>query len=49
MSDTETQMIDGLEIEKYEMDIFALSGEKIINQLMYSRLINGFDFSININ
>ena len=43
------EKVGGLDFEKYEIDIFGPNGKIILNQLMYSRLINGYDFGININ
>ena len=48
-STTETIKIDGLEFTSYQMTIYSPEGDVIINQIMYSRLINGLDFGVNIN
>jgi hypothetical protein len=42
-------IIDGLEFKTFETKIYGKDGTLILNQIMYSRLINGFDFGININ
>lgn len=46
---TTIEKIDGLEFYKYSFIIYGPKGETILNQLIYSRLINGFAFSANIN
>ena len=48
---TETKIIeiDGLEFHTYEFTIYSPEGDIILNQIMYSRLINGLDFGVNIN
>ncbi|WP_117885199.1 hypothetical protein [Aureibaculum luteum] len=40
--------IDGLDFQTYEFIIYDPDGEEIIKQQMYNRLINGFDFGVNI-
>ena len=48
---TETKIveIDKLKFHKYQFTIYDPKGNVILNQLMYSRLINGLDFGICIN
>lgn len=41
--------IDGFDFYSYEFTIRSPKGDVILRQLMYSRLINGFDFGVNIN
>ncbi|MEZ4688084.1 MAG: hypothetical protein R3B47_19100 [Bacteroidia bacterium] len=41
--------IDGLEFNVFRATIFNDEGEVLLNQEMYSRLINGFDFGVNLN
>ncbi|MCR9013498.1 hypothetical protein [Aquiflexum gelatinilyticum] len=48
-SATTTEVIDGLEFQKYSFTIYSPNGKFILSQIMYSRLINGFDFGVNIN
>lgn len=48
-SATTIEKIDGLEFQKYSFTIYSPKGEVILKQIMYSRLINGFDFGVNIN
>lgn len=48
-SATTTEVIDGLEFKKYSFTIYSPNGKFILSQIMYSRLINGFDFGVNIN
>ncbi|WP_298512836.1 hypothetical protein [uncultured Kordia sp.] len=46
---TTTVRIDGLDFKRYGFTIKKTSGEVILNQLMYIKLINGHSFSVNIN
>ncbi len=48
-SEIETEDIGGLEFHKYSIRIYSPTGELILHQIMYSRLINGVDFDVNIN
>lgn len=48
-SATTTEKIDGMEFQKYSFTIYSPKGEVILKQIMFSRLINGFDFGVNIN
>jgi hypothetical protein len=48
-SATTIEKIDGLEFQKYSFTIYSPKGEVILKQIMYGRLINGFDFGVNIN
>ncbi len=48
-SETETVDLDGLEFELYTMTLFTAEGNLILEQMMISRIINGFDFNINLN
>ncbi|WP_299124987.1 hypothetical protein [uncultured Winogradskyella sp.] len=48
-TETKTIKIDGLEFQSYGFTIYSPKGEIILNQIMYSRLINGLDFGVNIN
>lgn len=48
-TEIETVSIGGLEFEKYTIRIMNNEGDMILNQVMYSRLINGLDFGVNIN
>jgi hypothetical protein len=41
--------IDGLDFHTYEFIVYDSDGAIILNQIMYSRLINGLDFGVNIN
>ncbi len=41
--------VDGLDFHSYEFTIYSPKGGVILKQLIYDRLINGFDFGININ
>ncbi|NER15907.1 hypothetical protein [Spongiivirga citrea] len=46
---TTVEKIDGLDFLSYTFTIYAPNGDVILNQIVYSRLINGFDFGVNIN
>ena len=48
-SATTVVKIDGLDFQTYEFTIYAPDGKEIIRQQIYNRLINGFDFAVNIN
>ena len=41
--------VNGLDFYNYEFTIYSPKGDVILKQLIYGRLINGFDFSVNIN
>ncbi len=43
------ETIQGLEFNKFSTTIYAPDGKVILNQVLYSRLINGYDFGVNIN
>ncbi|AUP80778.1 hypothetical protein [Flavivirga eckloniae] len=46
---TKIVKVNGLDFRSYEFKIYGPNGDVILNQIMYSRLINGFDFGVNIN
>jgi len=48
-SKTTTINIDGLDFESFEYKIYDSNGALILNQLMYSRIINGLDFGVVLN
>ena len=48
-SATEIVKVDGLDFRSYEFTIYGPKGDVILHQLMFSRLINGLDFGVNIN
>lgn len=48
-SATTIETIDGLDFHTYSFTIYAPSGEVLLKQKMFGRLINGFDFGVNIN
>ena len=48
-SATTIEKINGLDFKKYSFTIYSPNGEVIIEQIVYSKLINGYDFSVNIN
>lgn len=48
-SATTVETIDGLDFQTYSFTIYGPNDEVILNQILYSRLINGFDFAANIN
>ena len=43
---TSTVQIDGLDFSHFAFTLYAPNGKKILNQLMYSRLINGYSFGV---
>ena len=48
-STTKIENIDGLDFQTFSFTLYGPKGEVILKQIMYSRLINGFDFCVNIN
>ena len=48
-TETKTIEIDGLKFQSYEFTIYSPKGDVILNQIMYSRFINGLDFGVSIN
>lgn len=44
-----TETIQGLEFNTFYTTVYAPDGKVILNQIMYSRLINGYDFGVSIN
>jgi hypothetical protein len=48
-SDITTEIIDGLEFKVYKFIIYSPDNKVILNQIMYTRWIDGFDFGVNIN
>jgi len=48
-TETKIERINGLDFYTYKMTIYGPEGDVILNQILYSRLINGFDFSAVIN
>ena len=46
---TKIETIDGLDFQSYSFTIYSPNGDVILRQIMFSRLINGFDFGVNIN
>jgi len=48
-SSTSIEKIDGIDFKNYTFTIYSPKGEVIVRQIVYSRLINNFDFCVNIN
>lgn len=48
-SQTTIEKIAGLEFQKFSFTIYGPGGDVILNQILYSKLINGFDFGVNIH
>lgn len=48
-SSTTIEKIDNLDFHSYTFTVYGLKGEIILKQIIFSRLINGFDFGVNIN
>lgn len=46
---TQIEKIDGLDFQFYEFNLYGPENNVVLNQRFYSRLINGFDFGVNIN
>ncbi|XLS28890.1 hypothetical protein ACJD0Z_17050 [Flavobacteriaceae bacterium M23B6Z8] len=46
---TITVNVDGLDFRSYEFTIRSPKGEVILKQRIHNRLVNGYDFSVNIN
>lgn len=46
---TQIVQINGLDFHSYEFRVYSPSGELIISQLLYNRLINGYDFGVIVN
>lgn len=46
---TTLERIDGLDFRQYSFIIYSPNDEVILNQIICSRLINGFDFGVIIN
>lgn len=44
-----TETIDGLEFQTFKTTIYGNDSVPLLEQIMYSRLINGHDFGVNIN
>jgi len=43
------ETIEGLEFNKFCTTIYAPDGKAVLQQILYSRLINGYDFGVTIN
>lgn len=48
-STTSIEKIDGLDFHTYSFTIYSPKGVVILKQLLFSRLINGYDFGVNLN
>lgn len=46
---TSTENIDGLAFKTFSIKLYDPNGKVLLNQVMYGRYINGFDFSVCIN
>ncbi|UII32867.1 hypothetical protein LVD17_03350 [Fulvivirga ulvae] len=44
-----SEIVDGLNFEVFHIKVYGPEGGIILNQDMYSRYINGFDFGVSIN
>ena len=45
---TRLELIDGLQFHTYTITLYGKTGGVVLKQIMYSRLINGYDFAANI-
>ncbi|CAD0007825.1 MULTISPECIES: hypothetical protein [Flavobacterium] len=43
------EIIQGIKFSTFYTTIYAPDGKVILNQILYSKLINGYDFGVNIN
>ena len=48
-TETKIEKIDGKKFHTYELKIYSEEGDVILNQLIYSRLINGYDLFVSLN
>lgn len=48
-STSSIETVSGLDFVTYEFTIYGSAGEIILTQILYCRLINGYDFSVNLN
>ena len=48
-TETTTENIAGLDFKRFDVALFDPNGKVILNQIMYTRLINGREVAININ
>jgi hypothetical protein len=48
-SSTSIETIDGLNFQTFSFTFYTPQGEVLFKQVMYSRLINGYDFGVNMN
>jgi PPIC-type PPIASE domain len=49
VSATKIEMIDEIKFEVYEFTLYAPDGKLFLRQIMYSSLINGYDFGVNFS
>jgi hypothetical protein len=49
VSDTKIEAIDGVKFAVYEFTLYAPNGDVLLRQIMYSTLINGYDFGMSIS
>lgn len=48
-TDIEKETVGGLEFETYRFQLFSPDGQLFMEQVMYSRFIEGYDFGVNIS
>ena len=48
-SSSEVDIIDSLKFNTFKIQIYNKDRKLVLTQLLYSKLINGFDFGVNIN
>ncbi|MCH2233454.1 MAG: tetratricopeptide repeat protein, partial [Crocinitomicaceae bacterium] len=48
ISETRTEVIDGIEFSTYTIEVYRKDGVILINQIIYSALINGYDFNVTM-
>ena len=49
VSPTRNEKINGLDFEVFEITIYDMNKEVLVQQISYSRYLKGYDFNININ
>lgn len=48
-SSSAKEIIQGLEFDAFYVTIYAPDGKVVLNQILYNKLINGYDFGVNMN
>ncbi len=48
-SEISIENVGGLDFQRYETTLYSPTGEIVLKQIIYSRLINGFDIGVYVN